>query len=356
MVGINSRVARYTWTVVAIFLIIGVLYEIRDTLFAFIVALFFAYLLWPLLQYFDKHLPGRSRVPALAVTYIFVVGLLSLVAFEIGSRVVAEANNLAHKLPDFLSKVNATEQVSLPLPMHSVKQMLLFEIQRQIVMHSKDLLATLPNVAAKAAAASPILFFIFLVPIISFFYLKDRNLIAEFLLSIASQGSHGNEFQNIGADVHLLLSHYMRALAVLAGIAFTFYALLFSIIRVPYAILLATLDFPLEFIPIAGPFAGAVIVTLVAAFSGYRHLWWLVVFMALFRLIQDYAISPHIMSSEFKLPPLVIIFGVLAGAEIAGIIGCFVSVPMLVLLRIVYLRLQRKRVILLRGSAVPPAQ
>ena len=48
LLGLDRGAARYTWTAVFILLAVGLLYLIRETLFIFVVALLFAYLLWPL--------------------------------------------------------------------------------------------------------------------------------------------------------------------------------------------------------------------------------------------------------------------------------------------------------------------
>ena len=106
MLGLDRRAARYTWTVVFIFLLLGLVYLIRETLFIFAVALLFAYLLWPLVNYLDQRLPGVSRVPALAIVYLSLVGLLFVIGIEIGSRVVLQANALATRVPELLSNSN----------------------------------------------------------------------------------------------------------------------------------------------------------------------------------------------------------------------------------------------------------
>jgi predicted PurR-regulated permease PerM len=54
-------------------------------------------------------------------------------------------------------------------------------------------------------------------------------------------------------------------------------------------------------------------------------------------------LSPNLMGSGVELHPLLILFGVFAGAEIAGIAGTFLSVPVLALVRILYLRLRSSR-------------
>jgi len=58
---------------------VGLVYRIRETLFIFVVALLFAYLLWPLVQYLDRRLPGRSKVLALTLVYLLLVGFLIVV-------------------------------------------------------------------------------------------------------------------------------------------------------------------------------------------------------------------------------------------------------------------------------------
>jgi predicted PurR-regulated permease PerM len=60
-------------------------------------------------------------------------------------------------------------------------------------------------------------------------------------------------------------------------------------------------------------------------------------------MFQDYVLSPHIMGQGVELHPLLVLFGVLAGAELAGVAGSFLSVPILALARILYLRMRRQR-------------
>jgi predicted PurR-regulated permease PerM len=117
------------------------------------------------------------------------------------------------------------------------------------------------------------------------------------------------------------------------------YGIFFSLLGIPYGILLAAITFPLEFVPLVGPLTGAAIILLVAGLSGSHHLLMLLAFLVGFRFFQDYVVSPHFLSSGMKLHPLLIIFGVLAGGSLAGVAGSFLSVPVLATLRIVYRQL-----------------
>jgi predicted PurR-regulated permease PerM len=73
--------------------------------------------------------------------------------------------------------------------------------------------------------------------------------------------------------------------------------------------------------------------------SSSHHLLAVFLFLVAFRFFQDYVVSPQLLSAGMKLHPLLVIFGVLAGGSIAGVAGCFLSVPVLAGLRIVYRQL-----------------
>jgi predicted PurR-regulated permease PerM len=87
----------------------------------------------------------------------------------------------------------------------------------------------------------------------------------------------------------------------------------------------------------------AIIIIAVSVMSGYSHVLWVIIFLGIYRMFQDYVLSPHLMSKGVELHPLMIIFGVFAGGEIGGIAGIFLSVPMLALIRLLYHRLSKVR-------------
>ena len=87
-----------------------------------------------------------------------------------------------------------------------------------------------------------------------------------------------------------------------------------------------------------GPLAAALVIITVSLLMGYPHWLVLVVFMVVWRLIQDYVSSPRIMGESMELHPLAAIFGVMAGGEVAGILGIYLSIPVMASLRIVFRR------------------
>jgi predicted PurR-regulated permease PerM len=99
----------------------------------------------------------------------------------------------------------------------------------------------------------------------------------------------------------------------------------------------------LEFIPAVGPLMATVAIVLVSSFSGYAPWILLFAFLAIYRLALDYILQPLLLSSGMRIHPLLIIFGVLAGGELGGILGIFFSVPLIAAVRMVVLRLWKQR-------------
>ena len=82
-------------------------------------------------------------------------------------------------------------------------------------------------------------------------------------------------------------------------------------------------------------------IVVIAVLAGYDHVGWLVLFLGLWRLAQDYVSAPRIMGRSLEINPLLQIFAVLAGGEIAGVVGALIAVPVAATLRIFARRFRR---------------
>src|SRR5437016_5169882 len=102
MLGIDGTAARYTWSAAVVLLLLAMVYQVRSTLFIFILAVLFAYLLSPAVNLLDRALPSRTRTLALAMVYVVFVAVVALAGAQIGSRVVVEARALAGRFPSII--------------------------------------------------------------------------------------------------------------------------------------------------------------------------------------------------------------------------------------------------------------
>ena len=341
MLGVNRRAATYTFTAALVILALYVVYLIRATLFVFILAVLFAYLLAPLVNVLDRALPGRTRTAALALAYVIFLGVAGFAAYEIGSTVMTQASDLLKRLPQMLAGWERPAPAG-PLSLDSIKDQILSRLGVEIAQGSNDIVGKLPQYGLKFLNIASYAIYLVIIPILAFFFLKDGRSIRTHVLEMIEAGPRRSLLDEIMMDIDLLLAHYMRALFGLSMAAFTAYGIFFSILGVPYSILLAAIAAMLEFIPIVGPLTAAVIIIMVAAVSS-THVLAVLIFLAFYRVIQDYVISPNLMGRGVELHPLLVLFGVFAGAEIAGIPGTFLSVPVLALVRILYLRLRKIR-------------
>src|SRR6202020_266866 len=89
---------------------------------------------------------------------------------------------------------------------------------------------------------------------------------------------------------------------------------------------------------VVGPLAAALVIVSVALLLSYQHWLILIIFLGMWRLLQDYVSSPRIMGESMELHPLAAIFGVMAGGEVAGILGIYLSIPVMASLRIILRR------------------
>ena len=342
MLGIERSAARYTWTAAMVLLLLWLVYQLRSTLFVFALALLFAYLLSPLVNLLDRVIPRKgTRTLALALAYLIFIGAVVLIGAQIGTRVAEEAQTLAGKLPDMMTTLEQPSTMA-PEAVNSLKAQVIATIQKDWAQRSSDILRALPSAGMQFLSAASNLIYVVIVPVLAFFFLKDGDLIRGHLLELFDGGALRGVVESVMSDIHLLLARYMRALVLLSLATFTAYAIAFSIMGLPFGVLLAVLAMVLEFIPMIGPLTAAVIILLVTLISGV-HFWAVVVFVVAWRMFQDYFLSVRLMGQGVQLHPLLVLLGVFGGAEVAGVAGSFLSVPVLAMARILYVRTRRSR-------------
>jgi len=323
-------------TVLLFALGLGFLYVTRDTLIAFLFAIFFAYLMSPLVAHLEKVLKGRGR--AIALLYALLLALVVVFFVIVGPKVTRDAARLGHALPDLLEKVSSGELTNNLGKQHGWSQPTVDAVKNFLISHQKDITDLAQRIGLRTADVAKQAWLLFIVPLLSIFFLKDGRAFSEFLLSTVQSRPQREFLENVLNDLNQMLAHFIRAQLTLAALSLVVYSSFLGIMKVPYPLVLGSVGGVLEFIPVIGPlFAGLTIIT-VAILTGYPHWLVLIIFLLVWRGIQDYVSSPHIMGESMELHPLAAIFGVMAGAEIAGILGVYLSIPVMASLRIVFRR------------------
>jgi predicted PurR-regulated permease PerM len=342
MFGTDRRTLEVAWTLFLFALVLFVTYEIRHTLFLFTLALILAHLLAPIVEFVEELIPRRvPRVVALSLVYVAAIGLIVAAMIPLGSRLSKEAVMLARKLPDVLSG-DPLSRLPVPQRFEDMRPAVTDFVQQRLNELGDKIGPMLSQFGSQLITGIGALAELVLVPIIAFFFLQQGTAIKEAAVDVFPSARRPL-IEQIFSDLHDLLAHYIRALVLLALSAFTGYAIFLGATGAPYPILLAGFAALLEFIPAVGPLVGGLTMVLATGFAGYQHVWMLVVFLVVYRIFQDYVLSPYLMSAGVKIHPMLVLFGVLAGEQIAGIPGMFFSVPAMAALRLIVVRLRRRR-------------
>jgi predicted PurR-regulated permease PerM len=341
MLGIDHRIFKALWTLFVFALLLTGIYTIRQTLVIFALAIFFAQLLEPVIQMAGRVVPARvSRIAVLAFVYLAMLGLIAGVLISIGSRIAEQAAVLAARLPEAL-KQDPMGSLWLPGWLEPARGRLAELLQNRISELDQEVLPLVTRAGTQIVSGLGTVLSLVLVPILGFFFLKDGAKMRRETVALFTPGSR-RMMDDIMEDLHHMLAQYIRALVMLSAATFLSYVAVLSALGLPYALLLAGIAGALELIPVVGPLTAGAVILLVAAFTGYPHVLWVFLFLLIYRVFQDYVLNPQLMGSGVELHPVLVLFGVIAGQQVAGIPGMFFSVPVMAAIRVIMKRLHQE--------------
>ena len=343
MTILDSRTSRVLITALLFAVGFGFVYAARRTLILFLFAIFFAYLINPGVLRLEKLVRGRGR--AIAVIYLLLIIGLAVFGLLVGPRIARQATRLGQAMPGLMDKAS-TGQISGQIGQiavefgnrHGWSDATQTFIQNFLRNHREDLFKLGQRVGVRAAESAQEIWVLFLVPILAVFFLRDGGSFHEFLLATVQSRTQREFLQDVLRDMNQMLAQFIRAQLTLAALSFLAYSSFLGALRVPYALMLGTAGGAMEFVPVVGPLVAGAAMMAVAILAGYSHWPLVLLFLIIWRLVQDYVISPRVMGGSVQLHPLAALFGVLAGGEIAGVLGVYLSIPVMASLRIVWRR------------------
>jgi predicted PurR-regulated permease PerM len=321
-----------------------VFYALSGILVVIVLAVFFAYLIAPLVELVRKpfNARGHERVMprglAIGVVYLAIFGSLGVGAWVLTPRLGAQMAEIGQQSPTYVT--NARERadrlnkvfvdLNLPRPVRDTANKAVTSAIESIGSYITGqgfenvvyLLGYLP--------------WLVLIPILAFFFLKDADSFRRSALMMLPQGRirwRGDEFFQ---DINSTLAAYIRAQLIACLIIGSICTTGFAIIGVRYALVLGVVAGLLEFIPLLGPLVVVVVATMVAGVDSGTKAALVLAFLAALRIVEDYVLYPRIIGSGIHLHPLAIILAILAGHEVAGVTGIFLAIPVIAVLTVTY--------------------
>lgn len=318
----------------------GIITKLTFLVFMLILAIFFAYLIEPLVKLIRQPFEDRQRermMPrplAIAVAYVLVFSILGFAIAALAPRVSEQARQLSANLPTYTASIQAWfTDISTRFERYQIPE----EIQKQVREKSTVLAADVgTQVTNFLIALASYLPWLVLVPVLGFFFLKDANFFRISFLRLFPSGRWRARIESVIYDVNQTLAAYTRAQLISCVLIGFICTIGFYIIGINYALLLGIVAGVLEFIPLLGPLTVAIIATTAAGLQSPWQALYTAIFLAALRIIHDYFTYPRIVRGGIHLHPLAIILSVLAGEQVAGIPGVFISIPVVALLTVIY--------------------
>lgn len=330
---------------ITIFIALGIvaaifmLRALTSVILLVVLAIFFAYLIAPLVEFVRRpfnmlgHKRAMPRAIAIGIVYVVLFGSLGVGISFLYPSVKSQVEEFVKQVPQYVADAkqsNVAQRLNgryLQLPQSTRDA-----IREKVAATEVEV----PQALLRLAGLVVYLPWFVLVPILGFFLLKDADSFRRSALQMLPSGRwrwRGDEFFQ---DVNSTLAAYIRAQLIACVLIGCICTIGFSLLGVSYALLLGIIAGLLEFIPLVGPFVLAIIATLIAGFYSVNQAIGVLVFLGVLRIIHDYVTYPRIIGQGIHLHPLAVILAILSGAELAGITGIFLAIPIVAIGTVTY--------------------
>jgi predicted PurR-regulated permease PerM len=347
MVFPDRRTASILLTILLFLLVLYVVYVARTVLVIFIFSILFAYLINPIVRFLQRHslFFKNLRGPHVLEAYLALILCTVLLSHGLFPQFRKSAGQLLASIPTLTDRVSSGEIASnvgknLGWADEQADKIRIF-LQRHRA--NVERAATSIEQFAPAALAG-----FFVIPILAIFFLSDGENLANQAIHLVSTEENRAAVRSLADELHVMLQRYIRAKVILGGLSLLYCSIAMLLLGFPNAIVLGVLAGILEFIPVAGWMTAAVIIVTAGALS-HSHWIWMLALLAVWRMLMDYGIAPRVMGHELEIHPLLAIFTLMVGGAVGGIVGIYLSVPLVAALRVIYRRFASPPV----GATVP---
>jgi predicted PurR-regulated permease PerM len=336
MISPDRKTASVLLTILLFAIVLAVVYVARTVIIIFAFAILFAYLINPIVRFLQRHslFFKNLRGPHVLEAYLTLIVFTLLLSHGLFPEFRKNAGKLLLAVPTFTDRVSSGEIASnvgthLGWADAQADQIRLF-FQRHR--------ANVERFAEAIEQAAPaVLAGLVVIPILAIFFLSDGEKLADLVIRLAAKENH-SAWQSLAAELHVMMQRYIRAKVILGGLSLLYCSIAMLVLGFPNAIVLGILAGILEFIPVVGWMTAAVVIVTAGAL-GHAHWIWMIALLGLWRMLMDYAIAPRVMGHELEIHPLIAIFTLMVGGAVGGIVGIYLSIPLVAALRVICRRL-----------------
>src|SRR5438132_11052325 len=334
-------------------LIVGVLvvavlflvYRAGDIVRPFLWAAILGYILLPVVRAFENRLTNHRGLAA-AIVFIAVLLVIAGGVRFLAPLAVEQAQTFQRTLPTLIA--NAQNTLAETLDQMGAEDLVPI-VFGPVATAPIEVTRNVANFAVPFLVGFSHFLLEFLVFLIgTFFFLRDWPRLLGWFRGLVPPASR-HELLPLGAQVSVLLSRYVRGQLLLVVIMTTATTIGLTFFGVPFSLLLGIVTGVLEVIPIIGPITAGAIACLVALGNPNPFGWSQLVYVGaiaimytILRHAEDYFVIPFVIGRIVRLHPALVIFALLSGGAVFGLIGVVLAVPVAATLRLVLIYVKAK--------------
>ena len=309
----------------------------RNVLLLLFVSILLASALEPMVGWLRQRLP-IGRVGTILVVYLtFFVVMLGL-AFIVLPAAVSQGQRILASLPATIEVVREWASHLRPVALSRSITALVDSVGETFAPApppGPDEVVKVGTAVAEGAV------FLFTMLAVVFFWLIEHARLQRYTLAFlpATRRAGARRAWN---EVETRLGMWVRGQLILMGSIGAAIATACALLGVPGALLLGLIAALAEAIPIVGPILGAVPAVLVAATVSPQLALVVAAICLVFQLIESNVLVPMVMRNTIGISPLLVLFSLLVGAAVGGLVGAFLAVPIAASVEIVLSRLQAR--------------
>jgi len=306
----------------------------------FIVALLFAYLLEPLVSNLENRgLPRSISIILLLVAIGIALYICGYFLFDpIKIEIIELINTIrGGKIYATMDKIKSFIVSNFP----SVQEEQIDQALRDsLIAFQNEVLNIAQRILSLIQEAFSLITQIIIVPLIAFFILKDGPKLKRDLIGLIP-----NKYFEM--SLHMIyqtdqqIGKYIRGQLLDTMILSILYSLGFSLLGIPYYIVLGAFSAIANIIPYVGPIFSAIppIIVLIIETNSFSQIPLLILLFVIIQIIEIIIIQPMVVAKSVNLHPLIVIFSVLAGGQMLGIIGMLFAVLLAGVIKVIILEI-----------------
>lgn len=310
-------------------------YLLAEVILPFLVGLIIAYLLHPIVRALERRrVPRLIAVLLIYMSFVLIISIGLLNAIPIFTRQLVELSDDIPRLTKwYYSWLSEWESHKYFLP-----DSISLGVDRVIIQSQDRLSHTISQLVNNARNTMGKLLGYAVVPFIAFYLLKDMKVINQVGMSIIPP-AYRKQTLSVLRDVNESLGNYIHGQMIIALIVGLCAYIGYWWIDMPYPFVLASFVCLTNIIPYMGPIIGAAPAIVVALTISTKMVVLVLVVNLIIQTIEGNILSPNIVGRSLHLHPLLILFALLAGEAIGGIVGLIVAVPVLAVCKVVINRI-----------------